>query len=1153
MTAFRDFQEILIKLESDKIKERSEGVARCRAFFGSNRNLNALGQDPRHSWIQALQTMFSVVIKERNTLVQKKTAATEKRLEEAAQMVRLAAVKLYKVVNRKTAKAIIAHLTQLTAVAGKLQPFALTYMKALRAVLSYQPHLEHLDERAWTDIVMLCFSAVLGDKIRIGQDFVDDTVLDIDEDGVGPTGALRTTADEEVAMPIKTRRTATATEIELLGVIEVVFRSRSSPFLTYAQAIFRKFLRFFRLFPSETSAHLSAVTALNRAFAEVDLNDQHSMKQIGRHLWPHLLALWSTKNASLKEQLVMALRYLFPFVVPVHAHAKHESERDVLTRAKELYDAVLTEPTIRWREAFEIDIDHLGLGTCAKSTTTAPYHANTFRIGADFEEKDAIAWSVVELGADALARIYEVGDAVVGAAEQAGADTLSPVQRGKRRRVRFFFFCTPYSASRNYTGLTFCPSRTQLEDPLSLLLDSLTDSSAPSNVVTFRLQILLFLVDRHWQTLSAEARARIGDALVPLLSLSDVQIQRWACLLAASLVHTGSEDPVRTGTTQTPGGGRGRLPSGSRWDQVWHLALRKLAVSEVARSAAHLANVLLAHDQVGTAVLTDSVESFVKDLDVQTAYFPSDTVCLFFEWCMAIATSDARLAYLKVHDKMLAWLTTGWAALDGIHRLHAFGQHRPHADPLAVSGLASLIGRLVGLPTAPAAPMPYLVPDCPIATMAIELSETVRIRDYINAKVPPYTRDGDDDKVVNARLRSPTDFDATGGVPEDLGHMRPRKIAAWLLKTLALLRQQAAGNEQYWSSMTAEQARRHLDIACLALEVEGTFSASDISPNRRLSREAVDLVIDLAPTLTLKRWTPSDRARVLCALSPILVGRPRNRQAVEYPVLLDPGVASDISSRKLPRKHASDVGSTSNRFPVLLAIWKNEEARRMLDELATVARYLLSENAEASQASAESGPDPTGTQASQRIKDLEQSQRADDFEDIRIGSSRSADVGDGNGRSASRSQSAVIGTCVEIFASVEMSGAASAKPARLREVLEAVVAAPSGEEAIAIAEEAFAAARSGMAQFGLAQAEAVLEHIGGELLPDYRYARNERFALVVLQFLDCTAHLWVAADASHDDLAARARAVITWVIDMLRKKTLTSWRVRLQVWRQSPS
>ncbi|GAA5987268.1 hypothetical protein JCM10908_001886 [Rhodotorula pacifica] len=1116
MTAVRDFQEILVKLESDKIKERGEGVARCRAFLTSNRNLNAVNADPRFTWIQALQTMFSVVIKERNTLVQKKTAATEKRLEEATQMVKLAAVKLYKNVNRKTAKAIIAHLTQLTAVAGKLQPFALTYMKALRAVLSYTPHLEHLDERAWTDIVMLCFSAVLGDKIRIGQDFVDDTVLDIDEDGVGPAGALRTTAAEEIVMPTKTRRTATATEIELLGVVEVVFRSRSSPFLTYAQAIFRKFLRFFRLFPSETSAHLSAVTALNRAFAEVDLNDQHSMKQIGRHLWPHLLALWATKNASLKEQVVMSLRYLFPFVVPVHAHAKHESERDVLSRAKELYEAVMTEPTIRWREAYDVDIDHLGLGIRSDESTTAPYHATTFRIGADFDEKDAIAWSVVELGADALARIYEVDDVAVGTSEQADVDVLSPVQRGKRRK---------------------------LEDPLSNLLDSLTDPNTPTNIIVFRLQILVFLVDRHWQSLTAEARVRVGDALVPLLSLSDAQIQRWSCLLAAALVHTRFDDAARTDASQTPSR-RNRSPSTSRWDQVWHLALRKLSVSEVARSAAHLANVLLAHDRIGTAVLSDSVESFVKDLDVQTAHFPSDTVCLFFEWCMAIATSDARLAYLKVHDKMLAWLTTGWAALDGIHRLHAFGQQRPHADPLSEPGLTSLIARLTGVSTASSTAHPYLVPDCPVATMAIELSETSRIRDYINAKVPPYIRDKRDRATDTQKLRKPADYDAIGGAPEDLGHTRPRKVSAWLFKTLASLRQAATGNEQYWSSMTVEQARRHLDIACLALQIEGIFTASDIPPNRRLSREAVDLVIDLAPVLTLKRWTPSDRARILEALSPILPERARNLQAVEYPVLLDPGAASDIPSRLLPKKAASGSELTATRATILLAIWKNEEARRMLDELATVARYLISQKGETSQASSDSGPD--GTQASQRIKDLEQTQRADDFEEIRVGTSRSADVGEGNGHGASRSAAFVIGTCVDIFAAVEMAGAASTTPVRLREVMEAVVATDSGEEAIAIAEEAFAAARSGLAQFGLAQAETVLDHIGGELLPDYRYARNERFALVVLQFLDCTTHLWVASDTSHDDFALRARVVIAWVIDMLRKKTLASWRVRLQ-------
>ncbi|BGP56412.1 Serine/threonine-protein kinase tel1 [Rhodotorula sphaerocarpa] len=1091
MSAYRDFQDVLAKLESDRIKERSEGVARCRAFLASKRNLTALSQDQRNSWIQAFQIMFSVVIKERNSSVQKKSAATDKRLEEATQLVRFAAEKLRLLVNRKTAKAITTHLTQMSAINGKLQSYALTYMKALRTFLGYAPHLEHLDERMWTDIVMLCFSAVLGDSVRIGQAFADDVAMDIDdEDGAGPIGALQAKAADEVALPAGTKKTAGPTDIELLGVIEIVFRSRGSPFLTYAQAIFRKFLRFFRLFPSETSAHLSAVVALNRAFAEIDLNDQRSMKRIGPHLWPHLLALWPTKNASLKEQLVVALRYLFPFVVPVAAHAKHTSEREVVARAKALFEAVLSEPTIRWREAYELDIDHLGLGIRAE-LRTQPFQALTFRIGAGFDDKDAIAWSVAELGADALARIYGISGALPDRRDEE-AELLSPVQRGKRRR---------------------------LDDPLSSLLDTLSDPSLPANVQASRIQLLCFLIDKHWVELSSEARTRIEDALVPLLSASDVQAQR----------------PMR----------RAREPSGSsRWDQIWQLALRKMSSRTVARTAADLANALLAHDCVSPAVMSDSIEKFVKDLDVQTLCFPSEAVCLFFEWVLAISASDARLVHLHAADKVISWLAGGWGPLDGMHRAHAYGQHRPHADPLSVSSLTSLIGRLSGLSDVTPGEEPYLVPDCPIATMAIELSDTSRIRDYLDAKIPPYQRDG---AAHGPKLRAPVDFDATCGAPEDLAHKTPRRISAWLFKTLSTL-QEAASSDAHWTNMSVEQVRRHLDLASLALLVEGVFATHDIPPNRRLVREAANLIGTLSPILTLGRWSSEDRARLLSALSPILVRRERNVPPIEYPVLLDPGIASDLPSRLMPQKtvQPATFAAAQGSLETLLAVWKNDEVRRMLDELLAAVRFLLTKDAE-------KGPSPDDdvapiepTQATQRIKALEQTQREDDFEEVRVGSGRALEVGDPDGGSStSRAAQAVIGSCVDIAISDEMAAGASHKPARLREVLDAIVAALTGDEAIAIAEEAFAAARSGLATIGLAQAEAVLEHIGGELLPDYRFARSERCALVVLQFLECTAHLWVNVDTSHEDFAARVRAVIGWMIEMLRKKTLTAWRVRL--------
>ncbi|BGP41354.1 Serine/threonine-protein kinase tel1 [Rhodotorula kratochvilovae] len=1141
MSAVREFEGILAKLESDKIKERTEGVSRCRDFLASKRNFNAVNRS--HSWLSTLQLLFSIVIKERNAAQQKHSAATDKRLDEAAQLVRTVVEKVHRVVTRKTAKAIVAHLTQMTAVQGKLQPYALTYMKALRTVLAYPPHVEHLDERQWTDVVMLCFSAVLGDKIKIGQDFVDEAAMDIDEDErLG--GALRAGLDEEMAHPSTTRRTANPTEIELVGVIEVAFRSKSSPFLTYAQAIFRKFLRFFRLFPAETTAHLSALTALNRAFADVDLNDQRSMRRIGPHLWKHILALWATKSPSLKEQVVMSLRYLFPFVVPPPLRAGGASSSSAgglagdlaaIARAKALFDAVLSEPIIRWREAYVLDLDALALGLPPREEHDArAYHARTFRLGEGFDDKHAVAWGVVELGADALARIYEVEDAA--SEDREVAALLTPTQRGKRRKV---------------------------EDPLSVLLDSLSDPALTSQAVAFRLQILLFLVDRHWAALDPEACHRIFAALVQLLPHSDPQVERWAFVAVAAVAHAGL--PLEQASTEfSPSRRKREKTASSPWDPLWLLVQRKLATPEVCRPAAHAANVLLAHDRVGPATLADSIEAFARDVDVQGgANFPSDAVCLFLEWVLAIAASDARLVRLHLADKVLNWVTGAWSALDGVARAHAFGQARPHADPLSLGGLVALVARLSGIAAVPRIEGKCVVPDCAIASMALELSETARMRDYLEARVPPYKRD--DAQREDAPWRTPASYDATGGAPEDLEHSTPRKISGWLLRMLKGLTDGVG--DATWTSMPVDQARRCLDLAALALVVEGVYALHRIPTPKPAIRAARNVLTALAPTLTLKKWQPAERALLVGALSPIIVAIPQ-RPAIEYPVLLDPGIASGVPRHLLPvrTRDAATLDLNSPEMDLLRAIWKNDDTRQALDEVLAALRFLLSDTVEASPPPSTAGTGEAtpasfamtqapSTQASQRIRELEQTQRADDF-----GESRASSVGGSGGRASQpggtgggggaagegRAGAAIVRMCIKGFISAEMAASGSARPVRLQEVVDALVAS-DGEDSIVIAEEAFAAAHAGLATFGLAQAEAVLQHLGETLLPDYRYARDERFARIVLRFLECTTQHWVIADdESKDDFARDARTLCSWFVNGLRKKIFAAWRVRLQ-------
>ncbi|GAA5887702.1 hypothetical protein JCM16303_003731 [Sporobolomyces ruberrimus] len=1107
MNVMRDWNEIKELLESDKIKRRAEGISRCREFLSVKRNFKALNENHNHSWLETLQTLFHIVIIERNASVSKKTATTDKRLDEAAQMVRWLANKVNRYLSRKVVKALINHLTQMIAINGKLQAYALTYAKALRTVLAYPPHLEHLDERQWTDITMLCFSAVLGDKIKVGQNFSDLEAMDLDGDDEPNQRRGLDEGDDNSTQPIVPKQTANALEIELVGCLEVVFRSSSSPFVTHAQAILRKFLRFFRLFPSETTAHLAALVALNRALSELELNDQCSMRQLGPHVWPHILAHWSTKNALLKEQIIVSLRYLFPFVIPRQHPHRSTNEPSVIERAKALYEAVLTEPTIRWRESFVMDIDHLSLGIEEekRSGVRAAFTATTFRIGGGFDEKDAVAWCIAELGADALARVYEVVDA---AGTRPHDGEISEAARGKRRKI---------------------------EDPLSLLLDSIADPTQPSNISIARVQILLFLVDRYWQSLDDEASRRIVATVVQLLSAPlDAQLQCWNLLVVAAISR--NRLPSIVGPLASP-----NQPT-DLGVQLWTLVLRKVSVVENCRAACHAANVLLAFERVSGPALVDALDTFARELEIQGPNFPSDSVCLFLEWCLAIAATDSQLFRLRFPDKLLGWLTSSWRPLEGLSRSHSFGQPRPHADPLSPSSLVLLIARLSGSPVVPDFVDPCHVPDCAVGTQAMEIAETAKIRDFVDARVPTYAKEG-------PSVRSP--FTLFRGSSEGIEATRARRISAWLAKTLdVLLQEGGGGGETYWTNMSAEMARRHLDLATVTLSVEGLFSLSTSTSERSQNptlRTANAVVTRLAPTLALKKWQPTERAQLLEGLD-LIFAPIKHFDDIEYPVFLEAGPASDVPLASVPPRETSQPGNDldSPRFLLLRAIWSMAGTGEILAELLTALRFILDAvvGNDSSATPPGTSSEHEGTQASQRLKELEATQKNDGFGGDHKSTNRTTQsIG---ASSAHRAAQAYMAMCIRGFVTCEMATSGSTGPARLAEVIEMLTSA-EGEDGILIAEQAFKTVRSGLVHFGLAQCHSILTYFGNDLLSTYRYARDERFHLVALRFLYCVSPTWVRAEDATEEFGIFARQLCAFYINGLRKKVTSSWKIRLQI------
>ena len=316
-----------------------------------------------------------------------------KRLKDSAQVVRVIIEKAASDIPKKAFRAVFDHIVSIVVVRGELfEPVALEYIKSLRTVLAYQPHLDHLEPKQWTHAVSLAFSVTLGDPIR-SYDIVEDKFDDEDEtemtEGTAATQTrkrkaagplLKAVADESsfrAGSPVNFR-SAGQDVIELMGCVEVLFSASGAPLMEYGEALIWKFTRFFRTFPNETSAHLPVVVALNRLVQEVYFNNKSLLTNACTHIWPALAALWTTKNSTLKEQVVVLYTALLPFVI----HRDGPSQTPLV---QSLYNLCLAEAESRWG-IDTLDLDHLALGIYEDENTV--FGLTVLRAGHGFTASD---------------------------------------------------------------------------------------------------------------------------------------------------------------------------------------------------------------------------------------------------------------------------------------------------------------------------------------------------------------------------------------------------------------------------------------------------------------------------------------------------------------------------------------------------------------------------------------------------------------------------------------------------------------------------------------------------------------------------------------------------------------------------------------------
>jgi ataxia telangiectasia mutated family protein len=433
MSAFNRIKSVAAQLKSEKPKERQEGIQSLRDIFKHEQVIHKLDDagDGR-AWLFTFQALFETVLHEKRACLKKgldkATPVAVRKLREAAQTLRWLTERSVTRLSRKVVKALFSHILQMVVYKESLfEPVAFDYIKALRAVLTYQPHLDHLEPETWTNIVFFCFNVLLGDVVDSKYNLEEDgsgesheEVEDSDEDGeegrpsgskkrarrASPPGAHASTSASVSVSGLSRHAPAVSLEqIECAAIVSVLLNSASAPYLAdpgdpakLPRQIFKRLNRFFETYPTDTSAHQDMISALNAALQHLELNTMSLVTSFGIRIWSHLLSLWGTKTKAMKEGIVIALRTLFPLL----AHSDQQPEFvEGITRFAKLMDA-----EVELRGGLEaLSLDSLRLEIGQDESKRGAFETKTFRVGNQFEGSHALAWAALELQADCLAKV----------------------------------------------------------------------------------------------------------------------------------------------------------------------------------------------------------------------------------------------------------------------------------------------------------------------------------------------------------------------------------------------------------------------------------------------------------------------------------------------------------------------------------------------------------------------------------------------------------------------------------------------------------------------------------------------------------------------------------------------------------------------------
>ncbi|KAL1659015.1 hypothetical protein GGF50DRAFT_66148 [Schizophyllum commune] len=930
-------------IEAKQIKERSEGIKSLRQCLESPGAFGQIAKSERYTWDVILDALYSNLTLERDTYdkargkVNASTASVEKRLTDTAMLIRYICENVGHTFSDRVVRKLLRNLKDRMRrnTMTLLDPVVLDFVKSLKILLSHPPHID------WMELTSMAFNVVLEQPLnqRITAEDEDDAMdVDASSDAQDEEDDEEDEDEDERASPRKRSRppsshypasraspavrgTArlsndTREKREWIGLLSVLVSTHRNPMFHSSQLtprVLGRISRILQSYTADSSIHHELLPALSCVLGRLRLSQSAAVKKFSMDSWDSLVSLWGPKAKPFREHLIAALTILLPY--HVHAAKKHDWGEGL----ERLYKVM--EKEVGASKGLSLDALRLEVDTRYPRDEGFPaFSTPTLRVTASFDQAQALIWATLELEADCIVKLYERSESIHSYV------MATPTQRDNKR--------------------------TRLENPLkSILASLLMHSSADTHI--YRLQTLVFVIERHWRTLHYDLQQDVKRALSDIMAAQNQNstIQSWVFIAFAAIAYAESHSPAKEAdsTDITPD----NLVS---WEALWSSCMRRANVPSVCRAACHAAIAILAHAYqaqhlpsplpVSSTVVLAEIEMLMNNLESQGPAFPCDSVCLLLSRCLHIAGQDARLYRMRMEDIALAWLVESWRVdptSKGVLPLYT------------VFDMLGLLGSICSYKKVPDLLDRVQPPACPITETLDQQARTRVMRDLLlEAKVPPYHPPARRDRGLSQSARDCQDPDE----PEEAEpSARETKISKFLGRCLERLVDARPDDSKV---PPAETMRREMDVAVIALTFEAMRKDNGTKRDKIVVKRAMKLMCLLTKKLLGHTFMDKELAGILHAFDPLLRS---SDPAQEFRTELFASVAPGAGIRsQLIRRLAFDSSAEGRlkrdtRIAFQRVVWSDNEIEMGIGDIRQYLSNILDRTAQVAQTTPEAVQD----------------------------------------------------------------------------------------------------------------------------------------------------------------------------------------------------